>query len=133
MELSVDDQPVCACAASAAQWLVLSLSEREVVGSNPPMVVHTPCRSPRLAPSYLANLSSPFTIYDIGSYSSIKAIPEITASQPATQSSTTHSKTLTLRALSHSQRQRPPNTICQRCERFLTLQTIGGAGLLKPD
>ena len=29
------------CAASAAQWLVLSLSERKVVGSNPPMVVRT--------------------------------------------------------------------------------------------
>ena len=43
------------CAASVAQWLVLSLSERKVVGSNPPMVVHTPCRSPRLAPGYLAN------------------------------------------------------------------------------
>ena len=36
------------CAASVAQWLVLSFSERKVVGSNPPTVVHTPCRSPRL-------------------------------------------------------------------------------------
>ena len=43
------------CAASVAQWLVLSLSERKVVGSNPPTIVHTPCRSPRLAPIYLAN------------------------------------------------------------------------------
>ena len=34
--------------ASVVQWLVLSLSERKVVGSNPPMVVHTPCRSLRL-------------------------------------------------------------------------------------
>ena len=38
-----------------AQWLVLSLSQRKVVGSNPPMVVRTPYRSARLAPGYLAN------------------------------------------------------------------------------
>ena len=43
------------CVASVAQWLVLPLSERKVVGSNPPMVVHTLCRSPQLAPVYLAN------------------------------------------------------------------------------
>ena len=42
-------------AASVAHWLVFSLSKRKVVGSNPPKVVHTPCRSPRLAPGYLAN------------------------------------------------------------------------------
>ena len=41
--------------SSSVQWLVLSLSERKVVGSNPPMVVHTPCRSSRLAPGYLVN------------------------------------------------------------------------------
>ena len=28
----------------------------KVVGSNPPMVIHTPCRNPRLAPGYLANV-----------------------------------------------------------------------------
>ena len=31
------------------------LSARKVVGSNPPMVGHTLCRSPRLAPGYLAD------------------------------------------------------------------------------
>ena len=43
------------CAAFVAQWFVLSLFERKVVGSNPPTVVRTPCRSPRLAPGYMAN------------------------------------------------------------------------------
>ena len=48
-------QKIILCAASVTQWLVLSLSERKVMGSNPPMVVHTPCRSPRLAPGYLVD------------------------------------------------------------------------------
>ena len=51
--LSYFDRHVCA--AFVAQWLVLSLSKRKIVGSNPPVVVHTPCRSPRLAPGNLAN------------------------------------------------------------------------------
>ena len=49
--------------ASVAQWLVLLLSERKIVGSNPPMVVHMPCRSPRLAPGYLANACSLYTYH----------------------------------------------------------------------
>ena len=51
------------CVASVAQWLVFTLSKRKVMGSNPPMVVHTPCRSPRLAPGYLANACSIYTYH----------------------------------------------------------------------
>ena len=46
---------VLSSAASVMQWLTLSLSERKIVGSNPPMVVHSLCRSPRLASGYLAS------------------------------------------------------------------------------
>ena len=45
---------VCGLRGAVVSSIVLSLSER-VVGSSPPTVVHTLCRSPQLAPGYLAN------------------------------------------------------------------------------
>ena len=50
----VKNKGVLKCAASVAQWLMLSLSKRKVIGSKSPMV-HIPRRSPRLAPGCLAN------------------------------------------------------------------------------
>ena len=63
-----------------AQWFVLSLSERKVVDSNPPTVVHTPCRSPRLAPGYFANARSiypyhlPFTYFFVPAETAVSTL-----------------------------------------------------------